>query len=48
LKGKKFSDEIKNLSENIFVDDETKLPYGIGLDDYIEMIKEESINTHTG
>jgi hypothetical protein len=36
------------MQENIFLDDETKLPFGIGLDDYIELIKEESITTRTG
>lgn len=36
------------MAENIFLDEETKLPYGIGLDDYIELIKEEAITTKTG
>ncbi|EAS06093.3 ribosomal protein S9 (macronuclear) [Tetrahymena thermophila SB210] len=51
LKGrqyKKQKEEVQAIAENVFLDEETKLPYGIGLDDYIELIKEESITTKTG
>lgn len=47
-RGRKLAEQLQGITENIFLDEETKLPYGIGLDDYIELIKEESITTRTG
>ncbi len=37
----------KELTKSIFIDEETKLPFGIGLDDYIEFLKEQAIVSKT-